>query len=273
MPQKCIFNRNVSVLKFLIIYGDGVHLLTIFYTRLMTPGLSVLNLVQTARESYFLQSSMNIEQDLPQMPKQLFRAHPWHGIASGDESPRIVTVYIEIVPNDTMKFELDERSGFLRIDRPQVYPLMCPMPNGFIPRTFCEESVAQFSVATTGLTNPLGDGGPLDVCVLMERPPTAGDFLLHAKPIGGLRMIDDVNTDDKIIAVLLKDALFGHLNDINECSPKLMGRLEHYFLNDMQPQTKKTRTVRIPTVFGRDESHEVITRSQNDYEARFNGHS
>lgn len=261
------------MLLFPIIHGDGVHLLTIFYTRLMTPGLTVLNLVQTAGSHIFLQRRMNIEQDSPQMPEPLFRSHPWHGVDGGDESPRIITVYIEIVPNDTMKFELDKRSGFLRIDRPQVYPSMCPMPCGFIPRTFCGEPVAQFSGTKTGLTNLLGGGRPLDVCVLMERPPTAGDFLLHAKPIGGLRMIDDVNTDDKIIAVLLKDALFGHLNDINECSPKLLGRLEHYFLSDMQPQTRKVRTVRIPNVFGRDESHEVIIRGQNDYEVRFNGHS
>ena len=64
-----------------------------------------------------------------------FRAHPWHGIHTGDQAPRLVNCFIEIVPDDTVKFELDKVSGFLRVDRPQQFSNQCPTLYGLIPRT------------------------------------------------------------------------------------------------------------------------------------------
>ena len=55
-----------------------------------------------------------------------FQAHPWHGIAIGAEAPRVVTAYVEIVPTDTVKYEVDKVSGILRVDRPQQYSNVCP---------------------------------------------------------------------------------------------------------------------------------------------------
>jgi inorganic pyrophosphatase len=56
----------------------------------------------------------------------LFRAHPWHGVPIGEESPRVLTAYIEIVPSDTVKYELDKATGLLRVDRPQKFSNICP---------------------------------------------------------------------------------------------------------------------------------------------------
>jgi inorganic pyrophosphatase len=70
-----------------------------------------------------------------------FRAHPWHGVSMGKDAPRVVTTYIEIVPTDTVKYEMDKLTGILRMDRPQQYSNVCPSLYGFIPRTLCAERV------------------------------------------------------------------------------------------------------------------------------------
>ena len=67
----------------------------------------------------------------------MFKSHPWHGVAIGTEAPRRVTVFIEIVPADTVKYELDKDTGLLKVDRPQLYSNVCPSPYGFVPRTLC----------------------------------------------------------------------------------------------------------------------------------------
>ena len=64
----------------------------------------------------------------------LFKSHPWHGVAIGEEAPQRVTVFIEIVPSDTVKYELDKDTGLLKVDRPQLYSNVCPAPYGFVPR-------------------------------------------------------------------------------------------------------------------------------------------
>ena len=51
----------------------------------------------------------------------MFRAHPWHGVSIGETAPEVVTAYIEIVPTDTVKYEVDKVSGFLKVDRPQRF--------------------------------------------------------------------------------------------------------------------------------------------------------
>jgi inorganic pyrophosphatase len=73
---------------------------------------------------------------------QLFQAHPWHGVNPGEKAPEEVSSYIEIVPTDVVKYELDKGSGHLRVDRPQRFSSMCPTLYGFIPQTFCGEEVA-----------------------------------------------------------------------------------------------------------------------------------
>src|SRR5207248_11150492 len=83
-------------------------------------------------------AAMSHEQDEPvwRLLGLLFRAHPWHGVPIGPEAPAKVNTYIEIVPTDTVKYELDKVTGLLRIDRPQLYSNVCPALYGLIPQTF-----------------------------------------------------------------------------------------------------------------------------------------
>lgn len=199
----------------------------------------------------------------------MFQAHPWHGVPVGVNAPAVVTAFIEIVPNDVIKYELDKPSGRLRIDRPQRFSSLCPVPYGFIPQTYCGEKIAEYCREKTGLPIVAGDGDPLDVCVLTEKTMAHGNFLLSAKPIGGLRMIDKLEADDKLIAVLAEDAAFGHLEDVSQIPSGLIDRLQHYFLTYKQLPSESPRRVEITHVFGRDEAFEVIRRSQLDYRAKF----
>ncbi len=199
------------------------------------------------------------------------KSHPWHGVEIGKEAPHCVTVYIEMVPTDTVKYELDKKSGHLRVDRPQRYSNVCPTLYGCIPQTLCGSSVAEFSASHTNHPGLTGDQDPLDVCVLTEKSITHGDIILQAIPIGGLRRIDDREADDKIVAVLLGDALHEQWTDIKDCPLPFIERLMHYFLTykDIPGTQKKNCT--ITHVYGQEEAHEVIRRSQQDYAHTF-GH-
>jgi len=73
-----------------------------------------------------------------------FRAHPWHGVMIGDDAPKIVKAYVETVPLDTVKYELDKITGLMHLDRPQKFSNVCPTLYGFIPQTYCGESVADY---------------------------------------------------------------------------------------------------------------------------------
>lgn len=209
--------------------------------------------------------------DMWGMMRMLFRSHPWHGVSIGANAPWHVTVYVEIVPTDTCKFELDKESGHLKIDRPQKYSNVSPTLYGFIPQTYCGARVANLCMERTGRKKIDGDGDPLDICVLTEKPIARGDFLLQAVPIGGLRMIDGDEADDKIIAVMRGDALYGDWIDIKQCSIGLVERLRHYFLTYKTVPGAASSDCVVTDVYGQQEAFEVIRRSQEDYRDKFGG--
>ncbi|HWQ82368.1 MAG TPA: inorganic pyrophosphatase [Ignavibacteria bacterium] len=203
--------------------------------------------------------------DLFKRVRPLIKAHPWHGVYIGKNAPEVVSTYIEIVPTDTLKFELDKQSGYLKIDRPQLYSNVCPTPYGLIPQTYCGESVAEFCCLKTGRSGIKGDGDPLDICVLTEKVITHNDIILNAVPIGGLRMIDGEEADDKIIAVMHKDNVFGGWDDISDCPTSLIERIRHYFLTYKEAPGAGKRICEITHVYGREEAYEIIRRSRQDY--------
>ena len=194
-------------------------------------------------------------------------AHPWHGISQGADAPTIVNAFIEMTPSDSVKYEIDKATGFLKVDRPQKFSNIVPALYGFIPRTFCAEEVAEFCMQKTGRTNISGDQDPLDICVLTERNITHGNILVPAIPIGGFRMIDGGEADDKIIAILKGDEVYNPWKTLEECPDALINRLKHYFLTYKQmPGETPQKTVEITHVYGKDEAHEIISRSVSDYE-------
>ncbi len=199
----------------------------------------------------------------------LYRRHPWHGVSIGDDAPGKVTAFIEIVPTDTVKYEIDKHSGLLKIDRPQKFSNVYPSLYGFIPQTYCGKETGTFCSQHVGRPAIDGDGDPLDICVLTESTIPHGDILVRAVPIGGLRMIDGNQADDKIIAVLEGDPIYGGWTELEHAPTAVIERLRHYFLTYKQIPGEEPIKVEIPQVYGRAEALEVISCTMRDYDRDF----
>jgi inorganic pyrophosphatase len=194
-----------------------------------------------------------------------FRPHPWHGLDIGPEPPEVVNAFIEITPFDLVKYEVDKHSGYMRVDRPQRGSSQPPALYGFIPRTYCGEAFRRLSPGSKR-----GDGDPLDISVLSERPIARGEILVRARVVGGFQMIDNGEADDKIIAVLENDNMWGTARDISDVPPVLIERLQHYFLTYKLVPGQRA-VARIRKVFGRDHALKVVQAAIADYDAAFLG--
>lgn len=190
-----------------------------------------------------------------------WRRHPWHGLHSqaDDAAEGVVQVYIEMLPTDVVKYELDKASGFLMVDRPQRTTSSPPALYGFIPRTYCAEEVAKRCPGVE-----VADGDPLDICVYSERHINRSDIILNARVVGGIQMIDDGEADDKIIAILDGDNIWGEVNDISDLPDIKIERLQHYF-STYKLQPGKDVNIKVDHVYGREEALKVIAASETDY--------
>ncbi len=189
-----------------------------------------------------------------------WRPHPWHGLEVGPEPPRIVNAYIEITPFDLMKYEVDKVTGYLRVDRPQRTSSQPPALYGFVPRTYCGEQVGALAPGADR-----GDGDPLDICVISERPITKSEILLQARVVGGLQIIDRGEADDKIVAILAGDHVWGTVNELRDLPGVLVERLEHYFSTyKMVPGEKSP--IHVLHAYDAGHAFEVIRAAMADYQ-------
>ena len=189
------------------------------------------------------------------------RPHPWHGLSVGDAAPAIVQAYIEMNPSDLVKYEIDKETGYLIVDRPLKYSSQLPCLYGFIPRTYCGQQVQQLSPTATQ-----GDGDPLDICVLSSSPIFQSQILLQAKVLGGFRMIDGGEADDKIIAVLKGDLAWGDAEDLSALPKGLVDKIAHYFLTYKMKPGHAPETS-IEATYDKATAYQVIEASMKDYEA------
>jgi inorganic pyrophosphatase len=193
------------------------------------------------------------------------KAHPWHGIDIGREAPELVTVFIEIVPQDTVKYEVDKETGYLKIDRPQQYSNVVPANYGFVPKTYCGERIAELARRNSGKQISDGDNDPLDILVLTEHHIPRGDIILKARPIGGFCLIDKGEADDKIVAVLKGDKVFEQYSELSDLPSGIRERFAHYFLT-YKSLPGEPNVCDIAFSYGRERSYEVIRTAIADYE-------
>ncbi len=196
------------------------------------------------------------------------RAHPWHGVEIGENAPKEVHCYIEIVPTDTVKFEIDKPTGLMKVDRPQKYSNNCPSLYGLIPQTYAGKRVGEHCSKHANRPGIMGDHDPLDVCVLTEKPILRGDILVTAIPIGGIRAIDGNEADDKIIAILKDDLVYKNIRDLKDCPDNLIDRLQHYFLTYKESPDDlagEARKMEIAGIYDREEAQHIIKLAQEDY--------
>ncbi|MEZ5305833.1 MAG: inorganic pyrophosphatase [Pyrinomonadaceae bacterium] len=197
-----------------------------------------------------------------------FTAHPWHGISPGQRAPREVVAFIEIVPSDTVKYELDKESGIITIDRPQQFSNVVPANYGFIPKTFCGDSIAELARGQGASGILVGDADPLDILVLSEHHIPRGSILVNARPIGGFCLVDNGEADDKIVAVLKGDKIYEQYEEFDELPDGVKDRMAHYFLTykNLPGEPQKCE---IANTYGKLDAHKVIETAFADYRAKF----
>ena len=200
-------------------------------------------------------------------PKSFYRwrPHPWHGLGIGSQYPDVVNAYIEMTPFDAVKYEVDKTTGYLRVDRPQLTSSMAPTLYGFIPKTFCGARTQALSPVSEQ-----GDGDPLDICVITERPINRGEVILRARVIGGVQMVDAGEADDKIIAVLHEDQFWNDVHDIDQVPEALVDRLHHYF-ETYKSTPGDEADVKIVERYGAERAKAVIKAAVEDYEEIYGG--
>lgn len=154
---------------------------------------------------------------------------------------------IEVPRGSRNKYELDKKSGLLRLDRVLYSAVFYPANYGFIPRTFCDDS------------------DPLDILVLGQEP-VVPLCIVTARPIGVMQMVDENEEDDKIIAIHENDPAFTHYRDISHLPEHALNELQRFFEDYKALEHKK---VRIERFLGRIDAHNVITRSMRLYEETF----
>lgn len=165
--------------------------------------------------------------------------HPWHDVKLDAKVPKIIPVVIEVPKGSKTKYELDKETGLIRIDRVLFSSVVYPANYGFIPRTLCE------------------DHDPLDVLVLGQDPvvPLA---LLFAVPIGVMKMVDQGEADDKIIAVHAHDPEYSHYTSMDELPPHRMTEVQRFF-EDYKTLEKKT--VKVKSFLDKKEAFSAIKDS------------
>jgi len=196
-------------------------------------------------------------------PFYRWRPHPWHGLDPGKAPPRTVRAYVEITPFDSIKYEVDKETGYLRVDRPQRSSSQPPTLYGFIPRTYCGPRVAALAPKAQR-----ADGDPLDICVLSERPIMRAEVVLDARVVGGLQMIDHDEADDKIVAVLENDHVWGDARDLGDLPAALIERLRHYF-STYKLVPGEESTAYVETAYGVEHAVDVVRAALEDYEEEF----
>lgn len=136
--------------------------------------------------------------------------HPLHDILVPEDIDPFFPVVVEIPKGSKQKYEIDKRTGMLRLDRVLYSSVHYPLNYGFIPQTHA------------------GDGDPLDVLVLMQEPvyPLT---IVRARAIGGFRMRDDKGVDDKIVAVAIDDPAVAHYQEASELPPHNLREIKRFF--------------------------------------------
>jgi len=198
-------------------------------------------------------------------PFYRWRPHPWHGLEVGPNPPEHVFAYIEMTNFDFIKYEVHKETGYLYVDRPQRTTSLTPSLYGFIPRTYCDERVKALSQNAER-----GDNDPLDICVITERPIDRAEILLNAIVVGVIQLLDHHEADDKIVAVLENDHVYGKIRDIDDLPKVIVERLTHYFSTYKLIEGEK-KNIEMIGVFGLKKAKQIVTAAMEDYNEAF-GH-
>lgn len=147
----------------------------------------------------------------------------WHDVEIGDKAPNVINSIIEIPKDSKLKYELDKKTGLIKLDRFLFSAVHYPGDYGFVPRTLWE------------------DGDPLDIIILTNRSASYPLTLVEARVIGVIRMIDNGEKDDKIVAVYESDPRYKEYQEINDVPKHYLEELKHFFETYKELEGKKCK--------------------------------
>lgn len=160
----------------------------------------------------------------------------------GNQAPDIVNVVIEIPRGSTNKYEVDQETGIIKLDRVLYSPLFYPFDYGYVPQTLYL------------------DGDPVDALVILSHPTFPG-CIIEAAPIGVLEMTDDKGPDEKILCVALTDPRFGYRRSIKELNNHTTREIQHFFevYKDLED-----KFVEVKGWHDRDVAIDILSRYRTD---------
>ncbi len=173
--------------------------------------------------------------------------NPWHDVPTGAHTPQRVNAIIEIPKESKGKYELHKETGLLMLDRALFSAVHYPANYGFIPRTYCD------------------DKDPLDILVLtsLTLPHLC---LVDATVIGVMRMVDQGEADDKIIAVATYDESVNHMKDVSDLPPHTEKQIRRFF---MDYKTLEEKEVKVEKFLGRNEALRIVEEAIALYNTTF----
>jgi inorganic pyrophosphatase len=171
----------------------------------------------------------------------------WHDVSRGENLPNEVNGIIEIPKGTRAKYELDKDSGLLKLDRVLYSSVYYPANYGFIPKSYCD------------------DKDPLDILILSQID-VVPMCIVPAKVIGVMRMLDNGEADDKIIAVAAGDPSVNHINDISELPAHFISEMRNFFEDYKKLENK---TVVVEEFLNRETAIEILKDSFRMYEEKF----
>jgi len=169
--------------------------------------------------------------------------NPWHTVPPGNEAPQFVNSIIEIPKGSKAKYELDKKSGLIKLDRVLFSAVHYPANYGFIPQTYCE------------------DNDPLDILVIcsIDVDPLC---IIETKVLGVMHMVDDEMKDDKIIGVAKNDIALNYINELSELPPHTVVELQRFFEDYKKLENKQ---VTVKNFLGKKEAFKIINESRDMY--------
>jgi inorganic pyrophosphatase len=170
--------------------------------------------------------------------------NPFHLLSAGERTPEECVAFIECPMRSKIKYELSKQSGILHVSRMLHSSVHYPSNYGFIPQTYCR------------------DHDPLDILVLSQEPVIPG-CLMHARPIGLLRMLDSGMEDTKIIAIHVNDPIYDAYQDISQLPPHILREMRHFF--EIYKELEKAGKVIVEDFRGRIDAHVEIRKAMQAY--------
>jgi len=155
---------------------------------------------------------------LPMLPNRFMQVEP------GPNPPEVINVIVEIPRGRRSKFEVDKKTGLIKLDRYLYSSAHYPGDYGFIPQTHAE------------------DGDPLDVLVMVNEPTFSG-CLIEARPLGLFKMTDKGANDYKVLAVPNTDPIFAETRDLWRVPPHYLREVEHFFATYKQLEGGEVKTL------------------------------